>query len=264
MNTLKQTTKLDNVRQLDMVDYLYKVSHSPSKIRNCDYWYLSPLREEKNASFKVNRILNCWYDHGIGKGGNLIDFAILYHNCTAGKLLININSDFSFHKPISNSIEQHEDSQEKKIKIVRKKPLYSLSLVRYLHQRKIPLHTVEQFCKEVHYELNGKNYFEIGFKNNSGDYEIRNPYFKGSSAPKDITTFNHPGAKEACVFEGFTDFLSLLIINKNQPSSHCNFIILNSAAFFEKARSFMEQNEVIRLYLDRDATGQNYSRYALS
>jgi len=31
------------------------------------YWYLSPLREEKEASFKVNRKKNVWYDHGIGK-----------------------------------------------------------------------------------------------------------------------------------------------------------------------------------------------------
>jgi len=32
---------------------------------------------------------------------------------------------------------------------------------------------------------------------------------------------------------------------------------------FEKARPFMEMHENIRLYLDRDSTGQNYSQYAL-
>ena len=35
-------------------------------------------------------------------------------------------------------------------------------------------------------------------------------------------------------------------------------------SLFEKARPFMEQHEIIRLYLDRDTTGQNYSHYALS
>ncbi|MGI8635441.1 MAG: toprim domain-containing protein [Segetibacter sp.] len=87
---------------------------------------------------------------------------------------------------------------------------------------------------------------------------------KGSSSPKDITTFTNPNQKEASVFEGFIDFLSLMVINKNQSPSAGNFVILNSVSFFEKARSIMEQHEVIRLYLDRDTTGQNYSRYARS
>jgi len=61
-------------KQIDLVDYLAALGHRPQKIRNKDYWYHSPLRDEKTASFKVNRSLNVWYDHGIGKGGNLIDF----------------------------------------------------------------------------------------------------------------------------------------------------------------------------------------------
>lgn len=100
-------------------------------------------------------------------------------------------------------------------------------------------------------------------KNNSGGYEIRNPYFKASSSPKDITTFNN-GAKEATVFEGFTDFLSFMAIYKHQPQIPTNYVVLNSASLFEKARPFMEEHECIRLYLDRDATGQNCSKYALS
>ncbi len=113
------------------------------------------------------------------------------------------------------------------------------------------------------YELNGKEYFGIGFKNNSGGYEIRNPYFKASSSSKDLTTFNN-AAKEAAVFEGFIDFLSFMAIHQNQQGIISDFVILNSVSFFEKARPFMEEHEAIKLYLDRDATGQNYSRYALS
>ncbi len=69
-------------RQIDIVDYLSALGFHPAKIRNKDYWYCTPLRNEKTPSFKVNRNLNVWYDHGIGKGGNLIDFGILYFNCT--------------------------------------------------------------------------------------------------------------------------------------------------------------------------------------
>jgi hypothetical protein len=40
------------------------------------------LRIEKNPSFKINCNKTYGYNFGIGKGGNIIDFAILYHECT--------------------------------------------------------------------------------------------------------------------------------------------------------------------------------------
>lgn len=55
----------EQAKHIDLVDYLATLGHHPEKIRNNDYWYLSPLREEKTASFKVNRKLNVWYDHGV-------------------------------------------------------------------------------------------------------------------------------------------------------------------------------------------------------
>ncbi len=84
MDIRKQTASCLEAKQMDIVQYLSSIGYEPAKIRNCDYWYLSPLRDEKTPSFKVNRKLNRWYDHGIGKGGNVIDFAILYNNCTVG------------------------------------------------------------------------------------------------------------------------------------------------------------------------------------
>ena len=37
----------DEANQIDLVDYLYSLGYQPEKIKNHDYWYLSPLREEK-------------------------------------------------------------------------------------------------------------------------------------------------------------------------------------------------------------------------
>ncbi len=263
MNFDKQRLSIDEARQTDMIDYLSKIGYEAAKIRNNDYWYLSPLRDEKIPSFKVNKKLNRWYDHGLGKGGNIIDFALQYHNCTIGELLNLLSNVSSFHQPLQAPAEQIRSSEECKIKIIKEAPLLSFALVRYLQKRKIPLEVAERFCRQLRYELNGKEYFGIGFKNNSGGYEIRNPYSKLSSSPKDITTFNN-GAKEAAVFEGFTDFLSFMAIHENQQQNNHDFVILNSVSFFEKARPFMEEHETIKLYLDNDTTGQNYSRYALS
>lgn len=252
-----------DVKEMDMVDYLSTLGYEPAKIKASDFWYRSPLREEKTPSFKVNRKLNRWYDHGFGKGGNLIDFAILYHGCTVGEFLENINGHLSLQKPGVSSPVLHAERDDNRIKILGEFSLSSYALLRYLQQRRIPVDIAGKYCREVRYQLSGKTYYGIGFKNDQGGFEIRNPYFKASSSPKGITTFDN-GAKDVVVFEGFTDFLSFKSIHKNEPEKRFDFIVLNSVSFFEKARPFMEQHEQIRLYLDRDTTGQNYSRYALS
>lgn len=245
---------VSEAKNRDMVLFLSDLGFEPAKIRNNDYWYLSPLRDEKTPSFKVNRKLNRWYDHGLGKGGNLVDFAILYHGCTIAELLNKWSNDFSFQKP-TNYFPVTRNEPEQKIKILSASMLTSYSLLRYLEQRRIPIAIAEKYCREVRYELNAKTYYGIGFRNDSGGFEIRNPYFKASNAPKGITTIDH-GAEEAIVFEGFTDFLSFMSIHQNNPEDRFDFVILNSVSFFETARPFMEKHTVIRLYLDRDTTGQ--------
>jgi hypothetical protein len=257
----QQTISIREVKEIDMVDYLSRLGYEPIKIRNVDYWYLSPLRDEKTASFKVNRRLNKWYDHGLGKGGNIIDFAILYQDCTVGEFLQKFSYDFSFHQPILHQAKPQPI--EYKIEILQEVSISSFALLQYLEQRRIPINIADQFCREVRYKLNDKVYYGIGFKNDSGGYEIRNPIFKTSSSPKDITTIIN-NSTEASVFEGFFDFLSFIAIHKGQVKVESDFLVLNSLAFFEKARAFMEQHETIRLYLDRDTAGQKCSQYALS
>ena len=262
MDFRNQRLSISEAKEMDMVIYLSLLGHEPAKIRNNDYWYLSPLREEKTPSFKVNRKLNRWYDHGLGRGGNLIDFGIDYHHCTFGELLDKLSGNLSFQKPPSQTLKSLY-LPEPKIKVLSDFELTSYVLLRYLEQRHIPIEIAQKYCREIRYELNGKTYYGIGFKNDSGGWEIRNPYFKASSSPKDITTFKN-GSDEVVVFEGFTDFLSFKVLYKNLPEKSQDFVVLNSVSFFERARPFMEQHPAIRLYLDRDDAGQKCSNRALS
>jgi hypothetical protein len=50
----------EQVNQMDLVDYLNSLGYQPQKIRGSDYWYLSPFRDEKEPSFKINRNKNVW------------------------------------------------------------------------------------------------------------------------------------------------------------------------------------------------------------
>ncbi len=253
---------LDEVKAIDIVSYLATLGYEPSKIRNSDYWYLSPLRNEKTPSFKVNKTINRWYDHGLGKGGNLIDFAILYHSCTVGELLGSITTDAFFHKAYLSPAQPCR-SKENKLTIMKNCRLSSASLLNYLRHRRIPMNVADRYCRELHYKIGERVYYGVGFKSDFGGWEIRNACFKCSSSPKSVTSFDN-GANEVIVFEGVTDFLSFRAVHQNEPEDRFNFLVLNSVSFFESARPFMEKHGSIRLYLDRDTTGQNCSRYALS
>ena len=246
-----------------MVNFLYELGFQPAKIRGNDYWYSSPLRNERTPSFKVNRRLNKWFDHGLGKGGNLVDFGILYYNCSIGELLQKSESDLALHQPFHHYPAQPHTEQERKIQILDVKPLFSTPLFQYLSQRKIPSKIASAHCKEVVYDLGGKHYYAIGFENNSGGYELRNAFVKSSSSPKDFTLIDK-GSKDILVFEGFFDMLSYKALHNIRNSQQQSFLVLNSLSFFEKARSVLETYQQVKLFLDRDQAGIDQTRYALS
>ena len=99
MDFRKKRLSTEEAKKIDITGYISSLGHQPIKIRNTDYWYRPPLREEQEPSFKVDKKLNLWFDHGLGKGGNLIDFGILYYGCTVRELLQKLDTDFSLQQP---------------------------------------------------------------------------------------------------------------------------------------------------------------------
>lgn len=259
-------------KQIDLVDYLASLGYHPQKIRNGDYWYLSPLRNEDTASFKVNRKLNVWYDHASGKGGDLVNFGTQYFNCTVSDFLkrLSMQHDLSFHPQYQKEAREmdlpiiagEKKAAESKTVITGNRPLAAPSLLRYLDERHIPLAVAQQYCREVDFLLHGRQYTAIGFPNNAGGFELRSRNFKGSSSPKDITFIDNR-TEQIAVFEGFFNFLSFATINRNQQAPLTNCLVLNSLSFFERSRTLMERYRQVHLVLDRDAAGIAYTRKAL-
>lgn len=254
-------------KQFDLVDYLSSIGYQPQKINNNDYWYLSPLREEKTASFKVNRKLGVWYDHALGKGGDLIDFGTLYFKCNVSDLLQRLSDqrmDLSFHPPASrhHAGEKKDADAASKIVILGTRPLTEPSLLSYLNKRYISLAAAQPLCKEVDFLLYGKQYTVIGFQNNAGGFELRSDNFKGGSSPKDITFIDN-GSKQLAVFEGFFSYLSFRETRGGRSQDLTNFLVLNSLSFFEKSRPLIEKHEQVNLYLDRDRAGMKYTAQAI-
>lgn len=262
--------------QMDLVDYLASLGHTPQKNQGNDYWYLSPLRQEQTPSFKVNRKLNLWYDHGTGKGGTLVDFGVVYFNCTVKDLLLRVKNNkeqtvsFQPQSYLSAVENKNPENTDGKIKIISAEEIGNPVLINYLDQRKIPLSVASKFCQEICFELYDKMHLAIGFKNDNGGYELRNQNFKGSSSPKEPKLIHQEGAKSLTVFEGFFDFLSFQTLlqsspgNKSElPTMQSDFLILNSISFFEKQRQTMEQYSSIHLFLDRDKRGIEATKLAL-
>lgn len=260
-----QKINCNEAKRMDIVTYLESLSIKPEKVNGNDYWYLSPLRDEKTPSFKINRKLNVWYDHGIGKGGKLVDLGILLHHCNVQEFLEKLNTEgdsFSFHQQ-TMPLQKSEEVVEKKIKLIAVNPLNDPTLCHYLETRNIPVEIAKNYCRQITY-LNGqKQFYAIGFKNNSGGFELRSPGFKSTVSPKDFTFLNTQKWDAIAVFEGFTDFLSLIASGKQMLPELTNFLVLNSLSFFEKARPVMEQHERIYLLLDNDAAGKNCTKRAL-
>ena len=66
---------IQTAKQIKIADYLHSLGFSPVKQQGINLWYKSPLREETEASFKVNTERNQWYDFALGRGGNIIALA---------------------------------------------------------------------------------------------------------------------------------------------------------------------------------------------
>ena len=254
---------LQEIRDMDLVNYLASLGHEPHRIRGNDFWYHSPLRQERVPSFKVNRRMNRWYDFGLGQGGNLIDFAILHQDCSVGELLA------SFARPCDTSVMQKLKRQKQsfpadhKLEVSRNVSLRSDSLLDYLRQRRISVHIADLYCREIHYRIGDKQFFSIGFPNRSGGFELRNAFFKGSSSPKDISVFSGLSEK-LLVFEGFMDFLTFRSLHPELDESRRSYLILNSLSLFHRARTYMESHRYVGLFLDRDAAGLHATQQALS
>ena len=246
---------IKEIKSIPLATFLSQLGHEPTMRKGTKLWYLSPLRQEHTPSFKVETTLNCWYDFGIGKGGNIIDLASELYKSTDIRYLLNCIAKRcavpSAQTVASTSFQRHSAPGFQDISVV---PLRSRALVAYLQERGIPAQIAMANCQQIHYSCRGKRYYAVAFENQSNGYEIRNRYFKGCIAPKDISIRRvRDGPSTGCaVFEGFIDYLSALALGIINVA---DAIILNSVSNVNKAIPFLKGYAAINCYLDNDNAG---------
>jgi len=230
----------ENIKHTSIKEYLAEQGIFPTKEHYEYGMYKSPFRDEKTPSFKVDYNKNLWHDFGSGEGGSIIDLVVKMHKCNfiqAKEHLSNKSDLFSFD--CENSFKE---KVTKALSITAVKPLENPNLLQFLQSRKIDVHIAQAYCKEIHYQIGGRNYFALGFPNDMGGYELRNLQFKCCIPPKEITTFDHKMAT-IHLFEGFMDYLSLLTMQARQAD--VSAVVLNSIINLKKAVPFLSKHDKI-------------------
>ena len=141
---------IEEAKKIPITDYLHSLGYSPVKQQGANLWYKSPLREEHEASFKVNTEREQWYDFGAGKGGNIIALAQeLYCSDHLPYLLNRIAEQAQHVRPVSFSFRQQRSAPSFQHLEVR--DLTHPALLRYLQGRGIDLTLAKRECRELRF-----------------------------------------------------------------------------------------------------------------
>ena len=237
---------------IKLEEVLVSLGHHPTKQNEKEAWYLNPFSTETQASFKLNKRNNVWYLHSEGIGGNNIDFMMKYLKASVKEVLewaekqnfSSFQSQKDYHSK-SSSLNYH-------ITEIEVKDIQHPALLEYLKSRKVENQTT--YLKEIHYQINDKSYFGIGFKNDSGGFEIRNKYSKICLGKKDISTIKN-GEESLRIFEGFFDFLSFKNLEDKKKKKPSDYIILNSVSMIPKIKNLIQNYQKVELYFDNDNAG---------
>ncbi|HEY9196280.1 MAG TPA: toprim domain-containing protein, partial [Mucilaginibacter sp.] len=216
------------------------------------------LRDGDNdPSFAVDDQLGVWFDHGTGKGGNIIDFGLsFWPNLGFKEVVIRLQEKCLMSQTVLPPVRQRLSIRVPYYVVEQVKPLGTHPAVtNYLKSRGI-FSVANTGMSEVYYYLENdkgerRHYFSAAWKNDLGGWEVRNRYFKGCLGHKAITSIQgHP--KKVALFEGYINFLSWRL---EHPEADPSIIVLNTITMLgvakQKAIGFSE----IDIFFDRDKQG---------
>ena len=247
----------NNVKEISIKGYLAEKGIYPVKEYYGYGMYLSPYRNEGHPSFKVDYRKNLWRDFGADEGGSIIDLVMKMRNCSDIEAIKLLEEKADLPLIVKTAFPPETESVGR-MKLIRVEQFLPPHLENYLlRERAIPLEQAKKYLSTVYYNVKGRVYYAIGFKNDKGGYELRNSQFKGCFPPKTITTFDR-GTSTCNLFEGFMDFLSYLTLYPMKEKDHPteSAVVLNGTGNLEKVIPFLSKHTQVYAYLDNDEGGK--------
>lgn len=248
----------------NLVSFLSSLGYEPQRYSGGEHFYFSMLREgERTPSFCVNEKLGLWYDHGMGKGGNIIDFACAYWPGLTFKEVLNQLTEvtgLSAADPLASSylpVQLELPLRHPNYEIGEDKPLGSnVIITNYLKSRGI-FGAAGDHLRELYYTISsgeGKrmSFFAAGWQNELGGWELRNASFKGCLGKKGINVIQN-NVNKLAIFEGMMDYLSW---RTQFPQDNATIIILNSLSMLSQAIKKARDYPIIDIFFDHDVAGR--------
>jgi len=261
---MKTPQQIKILKQFPIEDYLRRKGIYPTSKSSKCYLYMSPLREEKTASFSVDTERNTLLDFGNPneKTTSVIDLIMLMDKVNfldACRIIEGLDGEKKTEFEMDNSsllTVKTSESNVKDYQITAVKDLQHPALIRYVESRKISLKTAFTYLKEIHYSNNKGKFFGVGYQTDNGGYVLRSEIMKKpmNLGTTGVKTFGVPESKEITVFEGMFDFLACVELCKRPP--RCTVIVLNSVSNLSKAMPQLSEAKEIYSYLDNDPAGR--------
>jgi hypothetical protein len=257
--------------QVTVAGLLARLGYQPAKGGGQEKVYHSMLREgDRTPSFSVNDALGVWYDHGTGKGGNVIDFGLAYWpDLTFKDVMQKIWEVAQQAVPDIPFSFQPAGRRRRALKlphyqVEEVKPSINNPLIKHYLENRGVLHLAKGRLQEVYYCVEDekhqrKHFFAAGHQNELGGWEVRNKYFKGCLGKKALTILSGD-QRRVVLFEGYFDYLSWL---HEHPEDKAAILILNSLSLLEAAMKVAMRFPQIDCYFDHDKPGRQATRTLL-
>ena len=255
------------LQEINIVDYFATIPKLgfTHKIGNEFYFGDS---SQATGSIAVNSSTGLFFDHQVGKGGNLIEAIKVFEFKTYIEALERLfNSTFETVKNKFNAVLK--PISDNKMQMLGQTILSHPALFNYTRKRGISDKIAIKNLKQVHYSSTSDDgkpmaYFGLGWKNQSDSFVVRNPLIKMNIGTSDISTIKGKNS-DFIVFEGYFDYLSYLQISesKGNPVDE-NVVVLNSTNNTQKAIDtifkHLKTDSVVHCFLDNDKAGDKATK----
>ena len=267
----------EQAKKLSLPDIMSRLGYEPISIKKGggEYWYNSPFRVEKEPSFHTSFLGGKWIWNDFGdSGGTVIDFIMRHETFfKVSEALAFLDTFYQGRGKIKPkkrfSFQQQPAVQSNALEFIEAASVKNSAIFNYLLDiRKIEKTLIGKYLLEIKYKNKntGKEYFGFGIKNDGGGYEVRvasDDYpFKSALEGRDVTTIKgfKTGNSVVNVFEGMTDYLSLLTMLKTDNLAG-DAILMHSLSSFQRTvdKIHKEGYSSINLFLDNNPSGQKFT-----
>lgn len=271
---VSQTELTELMNEFDLRDYfMYLVSRGELFFtRRYTKWFYF---ENQNQKFAVCK--ESWHDfkNVTEAGGKAIKAVMLFEklNWLEAVHFIKdfLGKNYSFSEIETLKIEADKSHDYEFFEITKIiKPNHE-KLIGYFEKRGISKQTLIDYARQIHFvrQVKGemKHSFGIGFKNQSGGYEIKNEYMPTKLGAGDFSQVGNLQSTKIFVAEGMTDIFSMIEIlkKKGRNPNEFRFVSLNSMNNTDSfLKYFKSQSLEFLLCLDGDMAGEKATQKMLA